>query len=454
MKSNTYSKKGMVTRLSEKIYMYISRFVNISETEKSIRSICVQAPKEISAKCRNYYISTIKQVVVILAISIIISIIAMAKHVCSKGEIVLDREGYGGDTKELELLTRIEDTVTRFSVDILPVEYTEEELEQIFDKGFEYIDENLLGSNSSLDSITDDLNLMSYIDELGLEVNWTSYEPDIINSSGVITKELLDKPCKVVLVAKLSYMDYSRSKEYVLNAVGRQATEKEQIINSIKSFIMEAQTKKPDEENIIIPNEVNGYTLTLSKKGINASFILICGCVAAVYVITKKNSTLKNMNKERDSILLQRYPEFVDKLLLYMGAGLSVKGALYKLSEEKHYNQSSNKSKSYNLLEEELSYTINEISSGISESDAYINLGHRLKLPVYMKISSLLSQNIKKGTKDVLIMLEQEKESSNFLKRELAKKKGEEAGTKLLFPMFVLLGIVMIIVVVPALMSF
>lgn len=36
----------------------------------------------------------------------------------------------------------------------------------------------------------------------------------------------------------------------------------------------------------------------------------------------------------------------------------------------------------------------------------------------------------------------------------MAKKKGEEAGTKLLFPMIVLLGIVMVIVISPAIMNF
>ena len=38
-------------------------------------------------------------------------------------------------------------------------------------------------------------------------------------------------------------------------------------------------------------------------------------------------------------------------------------------------------------------------------------------------------------------------------RKNLAKKQGEEAGTKLLLPMFMLLAIVMVIVVVPAFMS-
>ena len=51
-------------------------------------------------------------------------------------------------------------------------------------------------------------------------------------------------------------------------------------------------------------------------------------------------------------------------------------------------------------------------------------------------------------------MLAEEELSALQLKRELAKKKGEEAGTRLLFPMILQLGVVMIIVIAPALMGF
>ena len=39
-------------------------------------------------------------------------------------------------------------------------------------------------------------------------------------------------------------------------------------------------------------------------------------------------------------------------------------------------------------------------------------------------------------------------------RKEMAKRKGEEAGTKLLLPMVVLLGVVMVIVMLPAIINF
>lgn len=105
-------------------------------------------------------------------------------------------------------------------------------------------------------------------------------------------------------------------------------------------------------------------------------------------------------------------------------------------------------------LMKELRYTLNEIQAGIPEGEAYYNMGHRINLPVYMKLMSMLSQNVSKGTKDIMIMMAGEEQAALQTRKELARKKGEEAGTRLLFPMIVLLGVVMVIVVLPAVMSF
>jgi len=59
-------------------------------------------------------------------------------------------------------------------------------------------------------------------------------------------------------------------------------------------------------------------------------------------------------------------------------------------------------------------------------------------------------QNLQKGAKGALQLLEQEAMTAFAERKEAAKRKGEEAGTKLLLPMFGLLGIVLVIVMVPA----
>ena len=169
------------------------------------------------------------------------------------------------------------------------------------------------------------------------------------------------------------------------------------------------------------------------------------------------------------------YPELVDKLTLYLGAGITVKNAFERIVQtcskrdfvspgvvKTQKNKRGIAGKIHESvsgdvedpLVKEVRYTLNEIRSGVSESDAYCNMGHRINLPVYIKLMSLLAQNIRKGTKDIIVMMAEEEQSALLTKKEMAKKKGEEAGTKLLFPMIVLLGIVMVIVISPAIMNF
>jgi hypothetical protein len=71
-----------------------------------------------------------------------------------------------------------------------------------------------------------------------------------------------------------------------------------------------------------------------------------------------------------------------------------------------------------------------------------------------MKLSALLSQNIRKGSNNLLQILRQEADHAFAERKNQAKKLGEEAGTKLLLPMMMMLCVVMVIIMIPAYFSF
>ena len=93
------------------------------------------------------------------------------------------------------------------------------------------------------------------------------------------------------------------------------------------------------------------------------------------------------------------------------------------------------------------------MKSGIPEAECYERFGSRCGLQLYLKFGSLLSQNLKKGTKGLRDVLYTESAVAFENRKREARKKGEEAGTKLLVPMFMMLGDVLLIVVVPAFLS-
>ena len=94
-----------------------------------------------------------------------------------------------------------------------------------------------------------------------------------------------------------------------------------------------------------------------------------------------------------------------------------------------------------------------EMKSGVAEGAAYENFGRRCGLPGYIKLGSLLAQNLKKGSKGLASILEKEAEASMEERKNMARKLGEQAGTKLLFPMILIFGVVLVILIVPAFLS-
>lgn len=437
--------------LGKLLYKKTKKLLRREKTCKALRTLNVVSKQELDKLCDEYYISMITGVITTVAICLVLSMVIWIRQASKDHSILLKRDGYGGVMDKLELETKVGEDRTAFSVDVYPMTYEAGQMEKVFDQGFTYIDSVYLGENQSADAITTDMNLVDEIGELGLQVSWISDQYQLINGRGEITDDALASPVFVELIATLHYEDYMAQRQYMVCLLGKTETDSEKAISEIRKFISDLQTNAPDVQNIEVPDTIYGYQIQVPEKGNPAFVLLVLGLVAAGMFLLKGQSDIKEKTILRNDALLVEYPAFVEKLSLYMGAGLTIRGALMKIIS---MSSPENKLRYHNILFEEIKYTLNEIQSGMPESEAYYKLGHRLNLPVYLKITSLLSQNMKKGTKDILEMLTEEERAAFQMRKELAKKKGEEAGTRLLLPMMLLLGIVIVIVVCPALMSF
>ena len=91
-------------------------------------------------------------------------------------------------------------------------------------------------------------------------------------------------------------------------------------------------------------------------------------------------------------------------------------------------------------------YTYYQMQSGMAEGDAYREFGRRCRLQSYLKLSGLLEQNRRSGTKNMRAILETEMTDALEQRKNLARRLGEEAGTRLLMPLFLMLGIVMVMI--------
>lgn len=96
---------------------------------------------------------------------------------------------------------------------------------------------------------------------------------------------------------------------------------------------------------------------------------------------------------------------------------------------------------------------LNKLKSGASESGAYAELGTRCQLHAYIKLGTLLEQNIRKGSSDLQNALNQEVYEAFSFHKSNVLSSGEKAGTKMLLPMILILIVVMMLIIIPAFLS-
>ena len=143
------------------------------------------------------------------------------------------------------------------------------------------------------------------------------------------------------------------------------------------------------------------------------------------------------------------YPSVVSKLNLLIGAGMAPRMAWKKMITD--YEK---RKKQIRYAYEEMIITKNSIESGYPENRAYGEFGRRCGIHCYLKLGNLLEQNLKQGTSGLKQKMEEEMIHALEERKNMALRLGEEAGTKLLIPMFLMLGIVIVVLIVPAFMSF
>ena len=94
------------------------------------------------------------------------------------------------------------------------------------------------------------------------------------------------------------------------------------------------------------------------------------------------------------------------------------------------------------------------MESGVAELEAYRRFGERCGQIKYKTFSTLLIQNLQKGSRRMAEMLEREAMEAWDERKRKARVLGEAAATKLLVPMIMMLAVVMAVVMIPAFLSF
>ncbi len=365
------------------------------------------------------------------------------------GESILKRNLQGEGSRDEALRVRTEDGGSDLTVTVEEKRYKPDELKEVFAQAGERLEELVLGENESLDEIRSDLNLADEIPGTGIQVSWELGDYNIVNILGEIQAENLTEEGEILeLKAVISYGEEMAEHQFYAHVFPPKLNSSERFLQILTGKLKEQSEQEAENDYMILPAEADGKKISWSyAKDMRAAGIMFLGIVAAVLMFALEKQNSANEKKKREKQLALEYPGIVSTFTLYLGAGMPVRRAWFEMA--KSYDRQKGHSYAY----EEMVYTMNEIKSGAAESECYERFGNRCGITIYRKFGMLLSQNLRKGTKGMAELLKREADEAFEERKSMARKVGEETGTKLLAPMFLMLGVVLLIIVVPAFLT-
>jgi hypothetical protein len=385
---------------------------------------------------------------------------------------VIARSSYGGNVRSYPLLVEgLRENAVSVDVSVSAQVYTQSSIDEKFETIMEGMEERIRGDNPSLMEVNHDLNLPSRISSEGIRLRWYPSDSSFMSSSGKLLKEV-DQPQELILSVELiadiqtaagasadkddledRKMSYHQSYEIPIRLIPVERTDEEQLMTDYQKHLEAADAAQADQETFRLPENFEGHTLKYrsgEKQGYG--MIPMMGLLAAGLLWVREKNEQKEKEKKRERELLLDYSDLLSKMVVLTGAGLTIRNTWEKMVMDYEAARAAGR-QPVRAAYEEMRQTCYQMKNGMPESEAYREFGKRCRLRQYLKLSGLLEQNRRSGTKNLREIFQTEMTDALEQRKNLALRMGEEAGTKLLVPLFMMLGIVMVMIMVPAMMS-
>lgn len=374
-------------------------------------------------------------------------------------ERYITRNDYGEGSTQTSLHARITEADGRessqnFTLVVEERRYEDMVVKQLASELKKQLPDLILGSNESLEAVKSNLILPREVQGYPFKLEWESDDYSCIDSEGCVSNEDMEEQGKVIsLTAMLIYEDFREEYVIPVHIFPPQYSETELFRHRVQELLTVSEQTNRSEEQLELPEMVDGRSIAWKEKKEEGSievFFLLCISAAAIYVL--KDRELQQQAEKRNRQLLLDYPRLVSRMTLYLGAGMTIRNVFYKIASD--YQKEKAAGGEVRYVYEEMLLTCHELDSGVSELTAYEHFGKRCRLIQYMKLVNLLVQNLRKGSNSLLDAMRTEAKNAFEERKNTARKLGEEAGTKLLLPMMLMLGIVMVLIMIPAYLSF
>ena len=395
-----------------------------------------------------------KKQILCAAVGLALAAFAQALQNGSSRLTSLERPDFEGEEQQI-LVEGLGEEGIPLEVQISPRQYKPEEARALYQQILEELPGRILGENASLSQVEHDLELIREIPEYRVSLKWESSRPEFVDSYGRVNRQGMGEEKEEVWL-RVELTDSHTSETYQLQAwvLPETTTPQENALLQLKERLKEEDYAQRYSPVLKLPEELEGKALAYRslQEPVFAS-IAFLGVAAALMLVVKERSDREREIKERKNQLLLDYPELLSKMMIFLGAGMTARNAWEQMTEDYLRLRKLGK-REKRWVYEEMYEACGQMKRGIPEGQAYLEFGRRCGLPCYTKFAGFLEQSRKNGAKNLREHLRLEMEEAYEQRKHEAKRLGEEASTKLLLPLFLMLGVVMVMVAVPAMLEF
>jgi len=355
-----------------------------------------------------------------------------------------------GDQKQ-QLLVELQDQTYPFSFVLQEVPYEREALSARLLEAKEGIGPLFLKDNQDYEHIFSSVFMPAVYPDTSITVQWYLDSWDYLDPDGRVKNTSLKDAVPVQVQAVLSLEDQSLTWEQEIQVCPPVNPDTQQKLQMLESELQMLQEASKDQ--VVLPDMLLGEPVVWYRP-LDDRWMWMLGLtlLSLVALASGQNQEKDKEQKKRERSMQLDYPDIVSRLSLYMGAGISTRKSWERLVDQ--YEKKVEDTKKRRPAYEEMKRTLYEMQSGVSEALAYEQFGSRCQIQVYLKLGTLLSQNLRKGTRNLAELLQEESREAFENRKALAKRMGEECESKLLLPMMLMLLTILILIMYPAAVSF
>lgn len=408
--------------------------------------------------------NTMAAYMIIGAFFIIFSFAALPGQLTKREEITsVERPAFGEATKSIPVEAHVKfndyELIRSMTIRVSQKEPDEKEKRELINSYMAWLEEMILGENEDPDHISRSLNLVDQDTATGITVNWISDHPELINEKGEVDLIGAKDGQAVELRAELALDDVSVTKVYRFrldtNAV-KEDYEKSMAGRLDESIVRSAAAA--DSPDMALPRELgDGVRVRwYAGKEDGGPFLAFIFFFALIIVYLKRYDPVNREIRKAEESIAQDLPEFINKLVLLLNAGLVVSTAFSKIAEDYemfYHSGKPEKERKKRYLYEELI----EIQKRVNRSNASLirelkEFSQRCGVREMVRLTTVISDNWNKGSA-LSEKLEGEAELMWIGRKKRAEEKGRLAETKLTLPLMILLMVLIMVTIAPAMLE-